>query len=218
LQLARLKNLKRLSLSGCRGASDVIVEVIVEACGVCLEQLDISHLPDSGFSAEPVLCRISDVALELIAAKCTSLQQLRLQNCDTITDRGLLALSEGVCVQLSHVDFTRCKGLTDEGLVALVSKCKMLSHLSLNAAGLDEFDEDSGTQTHGITNRTLIALREHASKRLEELDVSWCRGVTDDGLGHLIDHAHQLKTLHLRGCGQISDIFLDGHSNETVPT
>ena len=29
-------------------------------------------------------------------------------------------------------------------------------------------------------------------------------------------NSYNLKTLHLRGCGQITDIFLNGHSNPTL--
>ena len=96
LQLAALKNLKRLSLSGCRGASDVIVEMLVESCGASLEELDLSHLPDSGFTAEPNNCRITDISLQALASKCTNLRKLILRNCDTITDRGILG--KWVCV------------------------------------------------------------------------------------------------------------------------
>ena len=90
LQLAALKNLKRLSLAGCRGASDVIVEMLVDSCGSTLEELDLSHLPDSGFTAEPHNCRISDTSLEALASKCAELRRLKLRNCDAITDRGIL--------------------------------------------------------------------------------------------------------------------------------
>ena len=216
LQLERLQHLKRLSLSGCRGASDVIVEMVVGACGASLEELDLSHLPDSGFSAEPVHCRIGDTSLQCIAAKCANLRILRLQNCDTITDLGVQALAAGVCKQLTHLDFTRCKSLSDDALEPLITNCRALSHLSLNAASSVEFDAETGESTHGITDRSLVALRKHAATRLRELDLSWCRGVTDDGLGHLVDHAYELEALSLRGCAQITEMFLNGHSNTTV--
>jgi len=38
------------------------------------------------------------------------------------------------------------------------------------------------------------------------------RGVTDDGLGFLVDRSPSLRKLVLRGCSQITDIFLNGHS------
>ena len=216
LHLAQLRNLKRLSIAGCRGASDVIVEMLADSCGASLEELDLSHLPDSGFTAEPHHCRISDVSLEALACKCAKLHTLTLRNCDAISDRGLLVLSQGVCGQLARLDLSRCKKVSDEGLVPLITKSKSLSHLSLNAAGFVTFDEATGDQTHGITDQTLVALRDNCVKSLEELDVSWCRGISDDGLGHLVDNAYNLKTLCLRGCVQITEIFLNGHCNPDV--
>lgn len=121
-----------------------------------------------------------------------------------------------MCQQLSHLDLSRCKSLSDDGLKPLIMSCKMLSHMSLNSAGVVTVDEETGIQTHGITDETLIALRDHRSKTLEELDVSWCRGISDEGLGYLVDNAYHLKTLYLRGCGQITDIFLNGHSNSSI--
>ena len=64
-------------------------------------------------------------------------------------------LSEGACKQLSHLDLSRCKHLTDAGLASLVTNCRSLSHLSLNAAGSVTCDDDTGLQTHGITDATL---------------------------------------------------------------
>jgi hypothetical protein len=64
-------------------------------------------------------------------------------------------LSEGACKQLSHLDLSRCKHLTDAGLLSVVTNCRSLSHLSLNAAGSVTCDEDTGLQTHGITDATL---------------------------------------------------------------
>ena len=128
----------------------------------------------------------------------------------------LPALSQGVCLQLSHLDLSRCKSLTDDGLKPLITSRKMLSHLSLNSAGSVTVDEETGIQTHGITDETLVALREHRSKTLQELDVSWCRGISDEGLGHLVDNSYNLKTLYVRGCGQVTDIFLNGHCNSTI--
>jgi len=109
LHLAQLRKLKRLSLAGCRGASDVIVDMLADSCGATLEELDLSHLPDSGFTAEPHHCRISDASLEAIACKCAKLQTLTLRNCDSISDRGLLVLSEGACANLARLDLSRCK-------------------------------------------------------------------------------------------------------------
>ena len=44
-----------------------------------------------------------------------------------------------------------------------------------------------------------VAIRE----TLEELDASWCRGVTAQGLGLLADSCPNLNSLRLFGCSQV---------------
>lgn len=41
-------------------------------------------------------------------------------------------------------------------------------------------------------------------ERLQELDVSFCRAVTDGALGALVDACPGLKRLHLWGCTQVT--------------
>ncbi|CAN0109900.1 unnamed protein product, partial [Discosporangium mesarthrocarpum] len=51
---------------------------------------------------------------------------------------------------------------------------------------------------------------------LECLDLSFCRAITNEGLGFLVDSSKQLKTLQLWGCTQIGDKFLRGHCREEL--
>ena len=47
---------------------------------------------------------------------------------------------------------------------------------------------------------------------LQELNVSFCTHVTNQGLGYLVDHCgRQLHTVHLWGLAQVDELFLDGH-------
>jgi len=48
------------------------------------------------------------------------------------------------------------------------------------------------------------------------LDLSWCRNLADEALGLIVDSCLSLKVLRLFGCTQITNIFLDGHSNPHV--
>ncbi|EKX52059.1 hypothetical protein GUITHDRAFT_133804 [Guillardia theta CCMP2712] len=212
LQLGALKNLKRLNLSGCRGLSDTIVELIADSCGETLTELDLSFLPDSGFSAEPVSCKMTDASLSYLGRKCRKLTRLVLRNVETISDEGVKELCQG-CPHLLELDFSRCKCIGDEGVQAIASRCCSLTRLTLNSAGSTILDEDSQVTTYSITDASLLALHQHSTKTLEYLDMSWCRGITDEGLGNLVDEAHNLRELYLRGCAQITDIFLNGHSN-----
>ncbi|TQD72125.1 hypothetical protein C1H46_042324 [Malus baccata] len=51
---------------------------------------------------------------------------------------------------------------------------------------------------------------------LHTLDLSWCRNLTDEALGLIVDSCLSLRMLKLLGCTQITDTFLDGHSNPEV--
>lgn len=48
------------------------------------------------------------------------------------------------------------------------------------------------------------------------LDLSWCRRLTDEALGMIVDSCLSLKLLKLFGCTQITEAFLNGHSNPMV--
>lgn len=64
--------------------------------------------------------------------------------------------------------------------------------------------------SQGISNESLLALRDK-SPMITYLNVSFCRKITDSGLGRLTDRASSLETLSLWGCTQISPRFLQGH-------
>lgn len=53
-----------------------------------------------------------------------------------------------------------------------------------------------------------------ACPELVELDLSMCRGMTDNGLGRLADACGKLRRLHLWGCRQVTDRFISGTVNE----
>ena len=58
----------------------------------------------------------------------------------------------------------------------------------------------------------VLCCREH----LEELDISWCRGIPAKALGLLADSCPNLAQLQMFGCSQVTPDFLYGHSNESL--
>ncbi|CAK9172152.1 unnamed protein product [Ilex paraguariensis] len=54
------------------------------------------------------------------------------------------------------------------------------------------------------------------SRKLLSLDLSWCRRITNEALGLIVDSCSLLKLLKLFGCTQITDVFVFGHSNPLV--
>jgi Leucine Rich repeat len=67
-----------------------------------------------------------------------------------------------------------------------------------------------------ITDATLVALAQHCSSSLVTLDLSFCRSITNQGLGHLVDRCDKLRSLLLWGNIHIGDDFLKRHSNERL--
>ena len=64
-----------------------------------------------------------------------------------------------------------------------------------------------------LSDLSLAALAEHCAASLEALDLSWCRGVSDDGVGLLVDACPELRTLTIWGCSQLTQRFFGQHSN-----
>ena len=67
-----------------------------------------------------------------------------------------------------------------------------------------------------IGDAALLALRQSCAASLEELDLSWCRAISDDGVGMLVDACPRLRRLTVWGCTQITDRFYDQHSRDEL--
>ena len=67
-----------------------------------------------------------------------------------------------------------------------------------------------------IGDLSMVALREHCSKSLESLDISWVRGVSNHALGALVDSCDRLHELTLWGCRQLTPYIFNGHSRQRL--
>ena len=46
--------------------------------------------------------------------------------------------------------------------------------------------------------------------------MSFCRGVNDEALGLVADSCPGLRRMHLWGCTQATNAFLNGHGNDSL--
>ncbi|KAG0503880.1 hypothetical protein HPP92_003952 [Vanilla planifolia] len=67
-----------------------------------------------------------------------------------------------------------------------------------------------------VAGNTSLAISRRCSKTLRSLDLSFCRKITDEALGLIVDSCLKLRILKLFGCTQITDVFFEGHSNSLV--
>ncbi|KAL6647489.1 hypothetical protein ACP70R_014926 [Stipagrostis hirtigluma subsp. patula] len=67
-----------------------------------------------------------------------------------------------------------------------------------------------------VGDLTALAIARKCSVHLEVLDLSFCRELTNEALGMIVDSCPSLRILKLFGCTQITEFFLKGHSNPLV--
>ncbi|CAK9213214.1 unnamed protein product [Sphagnum jensenii] len=189
--LLQMPCLKKLSLSGVGGVKDEVVSELAVVLGSTLEEL---HLAD---------CRLlTDAAVVGVAACCLGLKVLDLDMLPLLSDMAISCLADG-CRSLRVLSLKRAK-LSDEAVAAFITASgSSLCEISLNSV------RQAG-------DNTLVALAKHSRMSLEVLDMSWCRSVTDHGLGFVADSCPLLRELRLFGCTQVTRFFMDGHSNSSL--
>ncbi|KAG1334288.1 putative DNA repair protein rhp7 [Cocos nucifera] len=72
------------------------------------------------------------------------------------------------------------------------------------------------TDSLKVAQHAAVAISRKCSSNLQNLDLSFCRKMTDEALGLIVDNCSNLRILKLFGCNQVTDTFLDGHSNPLV--
>jgi hypothetical protein len=140
---------------------------------------------------------LTDAGVEAAARALPGLRSIVLDECK-VTGAAALALAEH-CPSLRAVSLARCARVDDAAVEALAA-LGTLRLVSLNGATL-------------VTGAGVEALARGCGATLEDVDLSWCRGVGSASLGRLADGCPSLARLALWGCTQAGEIFLHGHSN-----
>ncbi|KAG4932301.1 hypothetical protein JHK87_046303 [Glycine soja] len=188
--LKKLEHLEVLSLAGIQTVSDEFIKNYIIACGHNMKELIFKD------------CRkLTDASIKVIAEHCPGLCALDLMNLDKLTDLSLGYLTNS-CQALRTLKL--CRNLfSDEAIAAFLEITgESLKELSLN-------------NIKKVGHHTTISLARHA-KNLHTLDLSWCRNLTDNELGFIVDSCFSLRLLKLFGCSLVTDVFLNGHSNPEI--
>jgi DNA repair protein RAD7 len=199
----------------CR-VSQVDAQVLAAAGRApCLRALSLAFCKGVGDEALSAFAAAASAAAQDAAGAATSrgsgtrgssrergLQELVLDECAGVTDAGLLALhaSADGGKHLRRLSLAHCVRVTDAGLAPLAER-GALQALCLNSLC-------------GVGARSLLALSRCCGESLRELDVSFCRGITEGALGALVDRCVRLRVLSVYSCTQLTRRFLFGHSRE----
>lgn len=185
--LRKLKHLEVLSVAGIETVTDEFVRGFVYACGHNMKELILTDC-----------VKLTDFSLKVIAETCPRLCTLDLSNLYKLTDFGIGYLANG-CQAIQTLKLCR-NAFSDEAMAAFLETAgEPLKELSLN-------------NVRKVADNTALSLAKRSNK-LVNLDLSWCRNLSDEALGLIVDSCLSLRMLKLFGCSQITNAFLDGHSN-----
>ncbi|CAN8270410.1 unnamed protein product [Cochlearia groenlandica] len=188
--LKKFEKLEVLSLVDIPSVKGRLLKEFVTARGHALKQLILTNS-----------VKLTDSSVKDISENCPNLTVLDLANVYKLTDFALGYLANG-CQALEKLFFCR-NSFSDEAVAAFVETAGgSLTELSLN-------------NVKKVGHNTASSLAKH-SGMLQILDVSWCRDMSNDSLGYIVDNCSSLKVLKLFGCTQVTDVFVGGYSNPNV--
>ncbi|CAI9780424.1 unnamed protein product [Fraxinus pennsylvanica] len=206
-----LHSLSSLTISSCRGMTDLSLEALGRGCPK-LKQICFHKC-----------CFVSDNGLVAFAKGANSLESLQLDECNRITQTGILNALSNCNSKLKSLSLNKCmavKDLSPES--SMLSPCEYLRSLSIRSC--PEFGSTSLAiigklcpQLHhldlsglcGITDSGLLPLLESFQTGLAKVNLSGCLNLTDEIVFALAKlHGGTLESLNLDGCRNLSDASL----------
>ncbi|GLT85606.1 hypothetical protein SLE2022_037930 [Rubroshorea leprosula] len=188
--LKKLKCLEVLSVADIPSVCDDFVIGIVEACGKNMKELVFASC-----------VKLTDMSLKSVGETCLKLSAIDLSNLYCLTDSTMRYLANG-CQSIHKLKLCR-NSFSDEAIAAFLEVSGgALSELSLN-----------NVKRVGLNTASSLA---KCSRKLCSLDLSFCRKITDEALGLIVDSCLSLRLLKIFGCTEVTNFFLNVHSNHPV--
>ncbi|KAL5213170.1 hypothetical protein ABZP36_024017 [Zizania latifolia] len=173
------RNLRVLALQNCKGITDVGIVKLGDRLP-SLQSLDVSH------------CRkLSDRGLKAVALGCKNLRQLLITGCRLITDNLLIALSKN-CLHLEDLGAAGCNSITDAGISVLADGCHNMKALDISKCSK-------------VGDPGVCKFAEVSSSSLVSLKLLDCNKVGDKSIQAIANFCHNLQTLVIGGCRDVSD-------------
>ena len=219
-----LRSLKSLKLKAIEAVDDEVVSIVLNSIDEgSLEGIDLSsntQLTDEVLSSIrrrgtnlrslqlSGLRNLSAIALEAFFTPIDDmpsppmLRKLDLSQCahDEVSDSVLILAAKASSFRslADAVNSEVATSVNPENLVSEITNSLGLVHVNVSGAS--------------ITDKSMEMLAATCKSSLEELDIGFCAGVSDKGLGYLVSKVgRQLSKIHVWGCAQITEDFLDGH-------
>ncbi|PSN68276.1 RNI-like protein [Corynespora cassiicola Philippines] len=189
------QNLENFSLEGCR----------IDRTSIHCFLLQNSRLVHVNLSG---LAGATNAAMKILANNCPKVEHLNISWCNNIDTRGLRRVVEG-CPRLRDLRAGEVRGWDDVEFMFELFKRNTLERLvlmncdSLNDDSLAALVEGIDSEIDVLTDRPIVPPR-----RLKHLDLTRCRGITDDGVKKLTGNIPFVEGLQLSKCHSLTDASL----------
>ena len=177
---------------------------------------------------------ISWVGVHSILEKCTDLQHLELINCPLLDVQAIKPMNalpwtfdeskdflKMPFLSLSYLDISKCRGIDDEFLWGISLRCPNLTVLNVSHCSL--VTDQGMLLLHRLLNLKSLLLSgcylltdkgienyfQGSNLLLEDLDISMCTFITDQGLAMIFRFLSNVKTVNLAECSGISQNCID---------
>lgn len=220
-----LRNLKSLKLKAIEAVDDEVVAIILNSIDEgSLEGIDLSSNTQL---TDEVLSSIRRIGTNLRSLQLSGLRNLSaialeafFTPIDDMTSPPMLRkldlsqcsydeINDSVVTQAAKASSFRslADAVNDEVVASSINPENLVSEIT-NSLGLVHVNVSGSS----ISDKTMEMLAATSKSSLEELDIGFCANVSDKGLGYLVSKVgRQLSKIHVWGCAQITEDFLDGH-------
>ncbi|KAG8367168.1 hypothetical protein BUALT_Bualt16G0044500 [Buddleja alternifolia] len=175
--LLELENLEVLSVAGIQTVTYDFVSEVVSVHGCRMKELILADCME-----------LTDSSLEVIGHTCLGLRAIDLTNLYKLTDVSIGHLANG-CHAIQMIKLCR-NVFSDEAVAA---------YLDVRGACQKDVSLNNIIQ---VSNHTALSLARNC-KNLQNLDLSWCRNLTNEALGLIVDSCLSLQLLKLFVCTQV---------------
>ncbi|KAL6905992.1 hypothetical protein ACP4OV_003593 [Aristida adscensionis] len=229
-EVARMRHLRRLSLSRCKALTDMGLGCVAVGCPD-LRELSLKWclgVTDMGVGLVALKCkqlRSLDLSYTMITRQSfrsimmlPNLEVLSLLGCVGIDDDALGGLEDVCNKSLQVLDISNCQNVTDLGVSSIVKAIPNLLELNLSycwtvtPSMVSSFQRIAKLQTLKLEGCKLMADGLKAIGRscvsLRELSLSKCSGVTDTELSFVVSRLKNLQKLDITCCRNITDVSL----------
>lgn len=151
---------------------------------------------------------ITDKGLQLMTLICNSIDTLSLEAVSNVTDLGINYLASH-CKRLVSINLNKCIQVSCAAVCSLIRSNRRLHTIKLQALSIEDVDlskicsalAESGREYYKATGLG----NPQQCTALTDLDISYCRGITDFGLVTVSETCPNLKFLNVSKLARVSD-------------